>query len=96
MLTMDEIKFRISNLEHTLIPQDLYTTTIHHGRIDSLYWTISNNELKTESEIRNRIKRINEELLVLNSDMSKGDTLWYNEKSARIEELMGVLYGESN
>ena len=96
MLTMNEIKFRISNLEHMMVPQDMFTTTIHHGRIDSLYWTISNGELKSETEIRNRIKRIEEELLVLSPNLQQGDTLWYDEKSARIEELRGVLYGKSN
>ena len=91
MLSLNMIKHRINDLEHTLVPQDINYTLPHRGRIDSLYWVIQGNQIKSEKEIRNKIQRHKEELLCLNSDISKGSILYYNEKIARIKELEDLL-----
>ena len=91
MLSLNMIKHRINDLEHTLVPQDINYTLPHRGRIDSLYWVIQGNQIKSEKEIRNKIQRHKEELLCLNSDLSKGSILYYNEKVARIAELEKLL-----
>ena len=91
MLSLNMIKHRISDLEHTLVPQDINYTLPHRGRIDSLYWVIQGNKVKTEQQIRNKIQRYKEELLCLNSVISKGSILYYNEKIARIKELEDIL-----
>jgi hypothetical protein len=86
------IKHRITDLEYNIIPENNKDERfIQNGRIDILYWVIQNNELKTEKQIHNRIKRIQEEILSTNQDMSKGSILDYQEKSARIEELKSIL-----
>lgn len=81
---------KINDLEHQIIPQDIYSTTIHRGRIDALYWLKHSNEIiRTDKDIENKILRYKEEMLCLD----KGD-MWYDEKSARIEELESILGNE--
>lgn len=92
MLSMTLIKHRITDLEYTIIPEtDRDGRFVHNGRLDILYWVIQNNELKTEKQILNRIKRIKEEILSTNQEMNKGSILDYQEKIARIEELESIL-----
>ena len=90
MLSISMIKHRITDLEYTIV-KDEDTKFINNGKIDILYWSIQDGEVKSEKQIRNRIKRIQEELLATNSEMGKGSILDYQEKMARIEELEGIL-----
>lgn len=87
MISEHQLECRISDLEHTIVPQDVYFTTIHHGRVDMLTWVRNGGNMKSEDEILSRIDRYKEELLVFNDDRD----LFYKEKIARIKELEYVL-----
>jgi hypothetical protein len=83
---------RIKDLQISIISQDIETTTIQRGRIDTLYWVKNgNNEVKTNDEIKLKIQRYKEELLCLPEK-----DLWYREKTARIKELENVLNKTGN
>lgn len=86
MLSYHKVTLRMRELEHTFVPQSMSYTVPHRARLDILYWVTANGVLKSEHEILQKIERLKEEMLVL----SESD-LWYQEKSARIEELLRVL-----
>jgi hypothetical protein len=78
---------RIFDYEHQLVPQSVDSTFIHAGKIDTLYWVLNGGNLKTEQEIRNKIERYKEELLIYTNNVD----MYYREKLARIAELEYVL-----
>ena len=90
MIDINLLNKKISDLEHKLIPQAIYSTTINKARIDVLYWLKHSNEIiRTDKDIENKILRYKEEMLCLD----KND-IWYQEKAARIEELESILGNE--
>ena len=91
MLSIELLEKRISDLEHAVIPQDVFSTTVQHGKIDTLYWVRNGGELKTEQQINSKIQRIEEEMILL-----QPDDMWYQEKQARIYELKYVRDTEIN
>lgn len=87
MLSINQLDKKIFDLEHELVPQSLDFTYIHSARIDILYWVKNSGNMKTEQDIKNKIKRYEEELLCIPNEFD----LHYREKKARINELQELL-----
>ena len=86
MLTIQQIDFRIQELLRNIIDETSPEAIINRGVIDSLYWLKNNNDLRTEEQVKLKIKRYEEELLGLNAE-----DVHYREKKARIKELQNAI-----
>ena len=86
MLTIQQIDFRIQELLRNIIDETSPEARINRGVIDSLYWLKNNNHLRTEEQVKLKIKRYEEELLGLNTE-----DVHYREKKARIKELQNAI-----
>lgn len=86
MLTIQQIDFRIQELLRNIIDETSPEARINRGVIDSLYWLKNNNDLRTEEQVKLKIKRYEEELLGLNAE-----DVHYREKKARIKELQNAI-----
>ena len=86
MLTIQQIDFKIQELLRSVIDETSPEARISRGVIDSLYWLKNNNDLRTEEQVRLKIKRYEEELLGLNAE-----DVHYKEKKARIKELQNAI-----
>lgn len=86
MLTIQQIDFKIQELLRNIIDETSPEARINRGVIDSLYWLKNNNDLRTEEQVKLKIKRYEEELLGLNAE-----DVHYKEKKARIKELQNAI-----
>ena len=86
MLTIQQIDFKIQELLRSVIDETSPEARINRGVIDSLYWLKNNNDLRTEEQVKLKIKRYEEELLGLNTE-----DVHYTEKKARIKELQNAI-----
>ena len=86
MLTIQQIDFKIQELLRSVIDETSPEARINRGVIDSLYWLKNNNDLRTEEQVKLKIKRYEEELLGLNTE-----DVYYKEKKARIKELQNAI-----
>lgn len=86
MLTIQQIDFKIQELLRSVIDETSPEARINRGVIDSLYWLKNNNDLRTEEQVKLKIKRYEEELLGLNAE-----DVHYREKKARIKELQNAI-----
>ena len=86
MLTIQQIDFKIQDLLRSVIDETSPEARINRGVIDSLYWLKNNNDLRTEEQVKLKIKRYEEELLGLNAE-----DVHYREKKARIKELQNAI-----
>ena len=86
MLTIQQIDFKIQELLRSVIDETSPEARINRGVIDSLYWLKNNNDLRTEEQVKLKIKRYEEELLGLNAE-----DVHYKEKKARIKELQNAI-----
>ena len=86
MLNIKQIDFRIKELLRSVIDETSPEARINRGVIDSLYWLKNNNDLRTEEQVKLKIKRYEEELLGLNAE-----DVHYREKKARIKELQNAI-----
>ena len=91
MISFYSLEKHIHDLEHAIIPQDIYLTTLHHSRIDVLKWVRLDGDVRSEAEVLNRINRYNEELMAITDENS----LSYKDLKVRIEELQNVINPES-
>lgn len=90
MITFYQLEKRINDLTHSIVPQDVYFTTIHNARLEVLKWVKNENEIRPECEILNRIDRYKEEMLAFPDESN----LWYKALKVRIEELNNVVSPE--
>ena len=86
MLTIQQIDFKIQELLRSVIDETSPEARINRGVIDSLCWLKNNNDLRTEEQVKLKIKRYEEELLGLNAE-----DVHYREKKARIKELQNAI-----
>lgn len=78
-----ELEARIRDLEINLAGKSLIETVKPRAILDTLYWL---KKERSKEEIRNRIKRYQEEALILNPNSEE-----YKALSARVEVLNSVL-----
>ena len=86
MLTIQQIDFKIQELLRSVIDETSPEARINRGVIDSLCWLKNNNDLRTEEQVKLKIKRYEEELLGLTPE-----DVHYREKKARIKELQNAI-----
>lgn len=86
-MNKNSLNSKIRELEQRINVNDEKQSYVIKGRIDILYWFKNNDNFRTEEEIKNKIQRYNEELLVFNNEYD----LQYIEKKARIDELENLL-----
>lgn len=78
-----ELEAKIRDLEINLAGKSLTETVKARAILDTLYWL---KKERTKEEIKNRIKRYQEEALVLKVDSEE-----YKALSARVEVLKSAL-----
>ena len=53
-----EIKAKLGELLSTLIPQDIYSTTIHHAKCDVVSWLYNDGKYRADHEIDTKLSSL--------------------------------------
>ena len=86
MVNITQINDIIANLEKELTPQSVECTFIHNEKMDVLYWYKNSGQLRTDEEVRNKIKRFKEECFLLSNN-----DIVYKAKQEKIKILYSLL-----
>ena len=86
MVSITQINNLINDLENEVTPQSVEYTFIHNEKLDTLFWYKNCNQLRTDEEVKNKIKRYTEECILLNEH-----DLFYRGKQERIKILKSLL-----
>ena len=62
---MDKLSLqnKLLELKYSMVPQSVEFTMCHHAKVSILEWAYNNGEIKTPTQIENKIKLLEEELL---------------------------------
>ena len=78
-----EIKAKLGELLSTLIPQDIYSTTIHHAKCEVVGWLYNDGNYRTDDEIDTKLTTLEDTVNAYNITGIGGFMLKAAEDSLR-------------
>lgn len=83
------IKSRLNDISCTVIPQDKEALQIHQAKQNTLLWIYNMGKLRSEKELQYRIRRLQEELQVLDFSHTQGFPV--KLLKSQISEVQNIL-----
>ena len=85
MISSNLINKKIWDYEHSI--DNINNNEVQKAKIDILYWANPDNTVRSEDEIKNKIKRLKEELFAISNSYD----IQYQCKTAKIHELESLI-----